>query len=205
MIIIQDYVTIFKEDFTLCNSKGITNGKVIALYCKIKSMAQQKGFCEASNAYFADFLSCSDRQIRRYLSELEEKKLIQFHFERNGNRIINRTIVIAEDNIDQAEDNIDQENQKCPWTSLSGVDNIDQDDQICPPSIYSSLGTGVTREHIFEIINKYNLNKNLIKNMIVLLNQDIEDINKNEKVSGNYNFTKEEFELLQKLAKEGKL
>lgn len=194
-----DYVTIFKEDFILCNSKGITNGKVIALYCKIKSMAQQKGFCGASNAYFADFLSCSTRTIPRYLSELEQAKLISIQLDKNGDYINYRKIIPTHDNLVIPHDSSVMTTLSYPMTKMV------TDDQDCHTSIYSSLGTGVTREHIFEIINKYNLNKNLIKNMIVLLNQNLEDINKNTNVSGNYNFTKEEFELLEQLAREGKL
>ena len=207
----DDYVTIFKEDFALCNSKGITNGKVIALYCKIKSMAQQKGFCGASNAYFADFLSCSTRQITRYLSELEQAELISMHFKKKGNHTDYREIIPdPRQGCLGGIDNIGNDDQNClgGWTTLSrGIDNIGSKNQNCLTSniIAGSVSPKVTKEHIFNIIDKYNLNKNLIKNMIILLNQNLEEINKNTNVSGNYNFTKEEFELLQKLAKEGKL
>ena len=225
MIIIQDYVVIFKEDFAFCSSQGISNGKVIALYCKIKSMAQQKGFCRASNAYFADFLSCSTRQITRYLTELEQAELISMHFKKKGNHTDYREMILDPrqpclggiDNIGNNDqnclggiDNIGRKNQNClgGWTTLSrGIDNIGKKNQNCLTSniIAGSVSPKVTKEHIFNIIDKYNLNKNLIKNMIILLNQNVEDINKNEKVSGNYNFSEEEFKLLEQLAREGKL
>ena len=88
----KDYVTIGKQDIKNLATKGINNLNTIALYCKIRSMAEETGSCKASNAYFADFFNISERQISRNLTTLFEAQLITVSLERQGKRVINRDI-----------------------------------------------------------------------------------------------------------------
>ena len=87
-----DYVTIQKEDIKLLATKGISNLTVVALYCKIRSMAKETGSCKASNAYFADFFNISERQISRNLTVLTDAQLITINLERQGKQVVERSI-----------------------------------------------------------------------------------------------------------------
>lgn len=49
----------------------IPNAKI--LYSEITSLSNQKGYCWASNGYFAELYSVSTRQISNWISQLEKK------------------------------------------------------------------------------------------------------------------------------------
>lgn len=58
------------------------------LYAEITSLCNDKGYCWASNSYFADLYSTSDRQIQRLLKNLIDKKYINIEIIGNCKRKI---------------------------------------------------------------------------------------------------------------------
>lgn len=46
------------------------------LYGEITALTGQKGFCYASNRYFADLYNCDERQVRRWITQLAEMGVI---------------------------------------------------------------------------------------------------------------------------------
>ena len=66
------------------NEAGITNGKIMLLYGKIMSLAQNEdGACCASNGYFAAVLKTDIRNIQKYLKTLKEKGFIKMYEEKS--------------------------------------------------------------------------------------------------------------------------
>lgn len=47
------------------------------LYGEITALANQKGFCFASNKYFADLYGCDERQVRRWITQLSDLGFIR--------------------------------------------------------------------------------------------------------------------------------
>lgn len=58
------------------------------LYAEITALCNEKGYCWATNQYFSDLYSVSDRQIRRILKQLVDKKYIKIIIDKNTNRKI---------------------------------------------------------------------------------------------------------------------
>lgn len=58
------------------------------LYAEITALCNEKGYCWATNQYFSDLYSVSDRQIRRILKQLVDKKYIKIVIDKNTNRKI---------------------------------------------------------------------------------------------------------------------
>lgn len=144
----KDYVTIGKQDIKNLATKGINNLNTIALYCKIRSMAEETGSCKASNAYFADFFNISERQISRNLTTLVDAQLITVSLERQGKRVINRDIRLLDIHDDihvDIHDDIHDDNMSTSMSSsMSSKDiHVDMDvfdDHECLGSNNMSFG-----------------------------------------------------------------
>lgn len=67
------------------------------LYGEITALTSDKGYCWASNNYFAKLYQVSDRSIRDWLNKLEEKKYIhrEYVYKENSKEIAERKITIA--------------------------------------------------------------------------------------------------------------
>lgn len=74
----DDYVVIRKSAVNKLRN-GIKNGWQMILYCKIYAMSAQKGFCTATNKYFASFIGTTERNIQKYLSDLKAKGFIKIY------------------------------------------------------------------------------------------------------------------------------
>lgn len=70
------------------------------LYGEITALCSEKGYCWASNEYFAKLYNVDKRSISRWISKLEEKKYIriQINKEENG---VNRFLSILDTPIDE--------------------------------------------------------------------------------------------------------
>lgn len=58
------------------------------LYGEITSLCNSKGYCWASNQYFASLYNCSDRTIQNLLKQLSDKKYIKIRIINNSKRLI---------------------------------------------------------------------------------------------------------------------
>ena len=64
------------------------------LYAEITSLTNEKGYCWASNAYFAELYSVSSTTISRCISELKENGYIKIDYEIKNSNIEKRKIFI---------------------------------------------------------------------------------------------------------------
>src|SRR5690625_2327679 len=73
------------------------------LYGEITALCNEKGFCWASNSYFAELYEVSKETISRWISELVEKGYIhtELIYKDGTNEIINRYIRISHEPIDE--------------------------------------------------------------------------------------------------------
>lgn len=78
--------------------KNLIKGSTL-LYGEITALSNQKGFCWASDNYFAELYGVDKRSIQRWLSSLEENGYIQRIVEREGKQIKNRYIKICDKNV----------------------------------------------------------------------------------------------------------
>lgn len=98
----------------------------LRIYTTISSLANQKGYCFASNAYLAKILNKSARTIQRAILHLEEKGYLRRSVSKNSNDLTERKIYISYDEIfEKCEDdelsdlsrgddkNVTGERQKC--------------------------------------------------------------------------------------------
>lgn len=80
----SDYIYVEEKLIDKLEKVGVTNGKVIMLYAKIQALAEERGYTTAGAPYFCRILNITDRQTRRYLSELESAGCITRFEKRNG-------------------------------------------------------------------------------------------------------------------------
>lgn len=78
--------------------KNLIKGSTL-LYGEITALSNKKGFCWASDNYFAELYGVDKRSIQRWLSSLEENGYIQRIVEREGKQIKNRYIKICDKNV----------------------------------------------------------------------------------------------------------
>lgn len=71
----------------------------LRIYTTISSLANQKGYCFASNAYLAKILNKSARTIQRAILHLEEKGYVRRSVSKNSNDLTERKIYISYDEI----------------------------------------------------------------------------------------------------------
>lgn len=80
----SSYVLVYEQVIEKLDEAGITNGKIMLLYGKIMSLAQNEdGACCASNGYFAEVLKTDIRNIQKYLKTLKEKGFIKMYEEKS--------------------------------------------------------------------------------------------------------------------------
>lgn len=80
----SSYVLVYEQVIEKLDEAGITNGKIMLLYGKIMSLAQNDdGACCASNGYFAAVLKTDIRNIQKYLKTLKEKGFIKMYEEKS--------------------------------------------------------------------------------------------------------------------------
>lgn len=74
--------------------KSITpNAKL--LYGEITALCNEKGYCWASNNYFADLYEVTPQAISKWINQLAKKGYITLDYERAGKEITQRNIYIA--------------------------------------------------------------------------------------------------------------
>jgi hypothetical protein len=81
-----------------------------ALFVEIQSLDNERG-CFASNRYFADFFSISDRQIRKYVASLKSKGFVSVVVHDRNQRVIRaagKYRRISDSEVRQIKDDIGQ-------------------------------------------------------------------------------------------------
>lgn len=63
-------------DFVMFDEELLSMPKAILLYGEITALSNNKGYCWASNSYFAKKFKVSDRMIKNYINKLVEKGFI---------------------------------------------------------------------------------------------------------------------------------
>lgn len=156
----SDYIYVEEKLIDKLEKVGVTNGKVIMLYAKIQALAEERGYTTAGAPYFCRILNITDRQTRRYLSELESAGCITRFEKRNGAHTEARLIypklfVTEEDEYDLGQDcpertemtndlgqKLSDPGQKCPKprTRMSKTPdrNVQNLGQKCHPVIISN-------------------------------------------------------------------
>lgn len=156
----SDYIYVEEKLIDKLEKVGVTNGKVIMLYAKIQALAEERGYTTAGAPYFCRILNITDRQTRRYLSELESAGCITRFEKRNGAHTEARLIypklfVTEEDEYDLGQDcpertemtndlgqKLSDPGQKCPKprTRMSKTPdkNVQNLGQKCHPVIVSN-------------------------------------------------------------------
>lgn len=73
------------------------------LYGEITALCNEKGFCWASNSYFAELYGVKKETISRWISDLADKRYIkvEFIYKEGTNQIVNRYIRINQGPIDE--------------------------------------------------------------------------------------------------------
>jgi DNA-binding transcriptional ArsR family regulator len=72
--------------------------KAILLYGEITALTNKKGYCWASDEYFAQLYNVSVRAVQKWLSSLEKGGYIHRDVQRKGERIVKRYIKLADGN-----------------------------------------------------------------------------------------------------------
>lgn len=78
--------------------KNLLKGSTL-LYGEITALSNKKGFCWASDSYFAELYGVDKRSIQRWLSSLEDNGYIKRIVERDGKRIKSRFIKLCDKNV----------------------------------------------------------------------------------------------------------
>lgn len=78
--------------------KNLLKGSVL-LYGEITALSNQKGYCWASDGYFAELYGVDKRSIQRWLSSLEENGYITRIVQKDGKKIVSRSIKLGDKNV----------------------------------------------------------------------------------------------------------
>lgn len=102
------------------------------LYGEITALCNEKGYCWASNSYFANLYKVSKETISRWISELEKKGYVKIDliYKEGTNQIINRYIRISHEPIDEIvntpiDEKVKDNNISFNNTSNTTLDNKD--------------------------------------------------------------------------------
>lgn len=99
------------------------------LYAEITALTNDKGYCWASNAYFASLYSISSTTVSRYVSELKEYGYIKIHYDKKDNNTQKRKIYLNSLKNYKVSDNkvlSEKSNGYCQNTQES-IDQTDKD------------------------------------------------------------------------------
>lgn len=88
------------------------------LYGEITALANSKGFCYATNRYFADLYEVDSRTIKRWIAILNELEFIRYELEKKSYRKI---YLLNEKREETQDKNVPHPGQKCPTTQDKNV------------------------------------------------------------------------------------
>ena len=119
-----------RYDETLC-----PNAKL--LYGEITALCNDKGFCWASNDYFAKLYNVNKTTISRWIAQLKKNGYIfvRLEYREGTNEIINRYMQIKQDPIDEKINTPIDENAKDNNTLINNTINKGKSKRILPTSL----------------------------------------------------------------------
>ena len=97
----------------------------LRLLIKISSLTAEKGFCYASNVFFADYFNTSDVTISKQIKKLEKLNYIEIEYQRRGAEVLKRFIRLKKtltDDYQKLKPTI-KENFKDNITSINIISN----------------------------------------------------------------------------------
>lgn len=81
--------------YGICLNEWIEDESIkteLRLLIKISSLTAEKGFCYASNGFFADYFNTSDVTISKQIKKLEKLNYIEIEYQRRGAEVLKRFI-----------------------------------------------------------------------------------------------------------------
>lgn len=92
------------------------------LYGEITALCNERGYCWASNEYFAGLYEVSPRSITRWIGALEDKRYIRVELIRKGENIVERRRITIGDKNVYVDKNVQSDRQNC-------LDDVDKNVQ----------------------------------------------------------------------------
>jgi hypothetical protein len=103
----------------------------LGLLLIISSLTAEKGYCYASNAYFANLFDLKEETISRRIKKLSSKGYIEIKYDKRGAEIINREIRLTKTSFDDCrkrhstiDENVKENNTSINNTSINKEKNI---------------------------------------------------------------------------------
>lgn len=88
----EPYVMITSNMIKQMQKAGVKNFSTIVLYALIVSLSEKKQYCTASNAWFAEFMGMTKRNIQRLLNDLKGTGAVKIYESRDGKYTYDRYI-----------------------------------------------------------------------------------------------------------------
>lgn len=171
------------KGYGICLNEWLQDTKIkneLRLLIRIASLTAEKGFCFASNEYFAEYFKMHISTVSAQIKKLEKRKYLKIKYEYNGCHITKREIKMLKPHfIESAKyDSTNRQNARdnniIPPPTKLGVDNsINNQDNIRDNSflnlcleddIYKNAFVSTTKTNIYTIehyLDKFN--KHLIQ------------------------------------------
>lgn len=144
------------------------------LYGEITALCNEKGFCWATNKYFAELYEVSKETVSRWISKLQELKYIETVMKYKNKQIIERRIYLKnEAPIDQNINRYDQNDQEGIDQNINNP--IDQNVKENNTG-YNTTYNNTVEEPESEITNKKEFASAIIKCMAAVNKQPFADI-----------------------------
>lgn len=118
-----------ENGYAYCSNQWALDKEIkneLGLLLIISSLCAEKGYCFASNKYFAELFETNETLISRKLKILENKNYIQMEYEKNGTQVTKRYIRLSKTITDRYLNRQPTviENDKENNTSINNKENI---------------------------------------------------------------------------------
>lgn len=84
-----------EDGYAICMNEWALDGEIkseLGLLLIISSLCAEKGYCYATNTFFAKLFKTNEITISRKIKKLEDKNYLKIEYERNGTQITRREI-----------------------------------------------------------------------------------------------------------------
>lgn len=111
------------------------------LYGEITALCNEKGFCWASNNYFAKLYNVKPQAISRWIKSLEECKYIEIEYIYKGKEITQRKVSINSDTYQQINKGVSIESEEGINKSVTGYQQNDKENNTINNTINNKVNT----------------------------------------------------------------